>query len=77
MVYIALILLIITCILIGILLEYLCNYFFNKNYDIKMKIVVDKKNNIYFLKQYFEKNKLIKIQRIAKISNDQSEIQIY
>lgn len=76
MTYVALILLIVSCISIGVLLDILYNLLYDDSRDIKIKMIVDKNNNVYYLKQYFYRNKLIKTETIAKISS-QNEISIY
>ena len=48
-----------------------------QEYDIKLKIKVDNKNNIYFLKQYFIRGFVFKTETVARYSVEKNEFQVY
>lgn len=48
-----------------------------QEYDIKLKIKVDNKNNIYFLKQYLIRGFVFKTETVARYSVEKNEFQVY
>lgn len=48
-----------------------------QNYDIKLKIKVDNKGNIYFLKQYLIRGFVFKTETVARYSVEKNEFQVY
>ena len=48
-----------------------------QNYDIKLKIKVDNKGNIYFFKQYLIRGFVFKTETVARYSVEKNEFQVY